>query len=178
MRIKIDHIPEAGLDLAFSRQADHFPVIRQMAGDGQAGFPRPVDVQVHVRRIGRIIEAEAQMHTVVELVCSRCLAAFSRTIEARFFLTYAPRPETGSPAADGDGQADLLSFQGKEVDLTEGVQEQLVLALPIQPLCDPACKGLCPGCGADRNHQPCTCPPVGSSSPFAALENIELKKTK
>jgi len=183
MRIKVDQIPESGLDVAFSPQADHFAVLRQMAEQGQAGFAVAVDVTVHEQRIGQMIKADALLHTCAQLTCSRCLAVFSHPIEARFTLTFKPRPVPQTPEAaprveDPDAQADLFFFDGKEVDLTDGVQEQIVLALPMQPLCNPACKGLCPGCGGDLNTQACACPPAGSNSPFAALKTIAPKKNK
>lgn len=180
MRIKIDQITESGLDLVLSQPADHFPVLTQMAEQGQAGFALPVTVEVRLWRIGQLVKADAAAHTSVTLTCSRCLAEFTQPVAARFSLTFAPRPagETASAAKDAGADADLFHHDGKEVDLTEGVQEQIVLALPMQPLCDPACKGLCPGCGVDLNTQACTCPPSASAGPFAALKNIGLKKTK
>jgi uncharacterized protein len=37
------------------------------------------------------------------------------------------------------------------------VEEQLLLELPMKPLCRPDCLGLCPRCGTDRNSDPCDC---------------------
>ena len=35
--------------------------------------------------------------------------------------------------------------------------EVFVLHLDTKNLCSPDCKGLCPGCGADLNREPCRC---------------------
>jgi uncharacterized protein len=44
-----------------------------------------------------------------------------------------------------------------QIDLGVMVHEAVVLELPLAPLCDLACRGLCPQCGADRNHESCSC---------------------
>jgi uncharacterized protein len=54
-------------------------------------------------------------------------------------------------------EIDLIPFDGDEIDLVEGLQEQLVLALPLKPVCGQDCKGICPKCGADLNRMPCGC---------------------
>ena len=44
-----------------------------------------------------------------------------------------------------------------EVDLTEDVREELLLAVPSCFYCSPDCKGICPMCGANLNHETCSC---------------------
>jgi uncharacterized protein len=42
----------------------------------------------------------------------------------------------------------------------------------MQVLCDEACRGLCPHCGANLNLGPCACPAEEDESPFAALSSL------
>ena len=44
-----------------------------------------------------------------------------------------------------------------EVDLTEDVREELLLAVPSCFYCSPDCRGICPMCGANLNHETCSC---------------------
>lgn len=44
------------------------------------------------------------------------------------------------------------------VDITEEVREGLLLAMPNYFFCSEDCQGICPGCGANLNYEPCTCP--------------------
>ncbi|MGD0743212.1 MAG: YceD family protein [Acidimicrobiales bacterium] len=44
-----------------------------------------------------------------------------------------------------------------EVDLARIVQDACILDLPLAPLCGEGCRGLCPGCGANRNVETCSC---------------------
>jgi uncharacterized protein len=37
------------------------------------------------------------------------------------------------------------------------VRDALVLALPLNPVCEAACKGLCARCGKDLSGGPCDC---------------------
>ncbi|MCK7469944.1 MAG: DUF177 domain-containing protein [Desulfomicrobium escambiense] len=97
--------------------------------------------------------------TAVRLSCGRCLAEFIGPLATDFALTYAreapaeagrrAEPETHEVEAE---EAGLIYFRGEEIDLTDGIQEQVILALPLRPLCREDCKGLCAACGADLNQ--------------------------
>jgi uncharacterized protein len=50
-------------------------------------------------------------------------------------------------------------YEADQLDLGEVVREQVLLALPLKPLCREDCRGLCPTCGRNRNQFPCGCPP-------------------
>jgi uncharacterized protein len=46
---------------------------------------------------------------------------------------------------------------GSELSLSEVMEEQALLALPMKPLCRTDCGGLCPVCGIHRNKETCEC---------------------
>jgi uncharacterized protein len=46
--------------------------------------------------------------------------------------------------------------------------------VPYQPLCDAACRGLCPVCGANRNEVDCDCAEPAGDPRWAALEGLRL----
>ena len=62
-----------------------------------------------------------------------------------------------------------------EIDLTEAVQEQILLSLPLRPLCREDCKGLCPGCGEDLNKGACGCSGKAVDPRLAVLGNLKLE---
>ena len=70
----------------------------------------------------------------------------------------------------------VVQVVGDEVDTEPLIGEQLLLALPMKPLCKAECAGLCPTCGADRNVEPCQCPPA-TDARFAGLEAWLDKRT-
>lgn len=43
------------------------------------------------------------------------------------------------------------------IDLIPYVEECLFINEPFKVLCDEDCKGLCPNCGANLNHETCSC---------------------
>src|SRR5262249_1883964 len=72
--------------------------------------------------------------------CGRCLDPISLELDAPLqeLFAYEPDPEDAeAPVLDGD----LIDLEGL-------LRDAVVLALPLNPLCEPDCRGLCPGCGA------------------------------
>ena len=43
------------------------------------------------------------------------------------------------------------------VDLTDMVNEKLLLSFPYSVLCKEGCKGICHGCGVNLNREECKC---------------------
>jgi uncharacterized protein len=43
------------------------------------------------------------------------------------------------------------------LDLEPIVHDACILELPLAPLCQDDCQGLCPECGVNRNHETCSC---------------------
>ena len=72
-----------------------------------------------------------------------------------------------------------------EVDLTDDVREELLLAVPSCFYCSPDCKGICPMCGANLNHASCSCDtqqaesePDAAPSPWDQLDALNLAPEK
>ena len=126
----------------------------------------------------RGIELAGHISTVVHQHCFRCLAAFDRPLETDFRLFLLPPPgedgETEYDAIpDDDPDAvDLYPLEGPAVDLGVVLREQVDLALPLRALCREECRGLCSGCGADLNQEPCRCQPLREER-LAALEQLK-----
>ncbi len=100
------------------------------------------------------------LHCSLELTCSRCLEPFTFplqfTLEEEFRPTidivtgaYLPLPADADIATQIDARHTL--------DLTEVVRQNILLALPLNPICRTACKGLCPICGKNLNEGTCDC---------------------
>ena len=73
-----------------------------------------------------------------------------------------------------------------EVDLTEDVREELLLAVPSCFYCSPDCKGICPVCGTNLNHASCVCdrtpaepePGPAAPSPWDQLDALNFAPEK
>ncbi len=71
--------------------------------------------------------------------CGRCLEPLEQGIEVDLQELFAYEPDPG------DEDAPLV--QGELIDIEPLVRDAVVLALPLTPLCDEDCAGLCPVCG-------------------------------
>lgn len=85
-------------------------------------------------------------------LCRRCAVAVGGELVVGVRERFAPAAHRGEP--DDDEAYPLVDDQ---LDLGPMVRDALVLELPLAPVCDEACRGLCPQCGADRNEESCGC---------------------
>jgi uncharacterized protein len=85
-------------------------------------------------------------------VCRRCTALVEGTLEISVKERFCEPPGRGEPEDE-----EAYPIVEDTVDLGPLVHEAILAELPLAPLCDEACQGLCPHCGVDRNAEPCTC---------------------
>jgi uncharacterized protein len=182
MRIPIEQLRENSQIYEFTQKAETFPVLKELMRQDEGEFLAPIHVRLKATRIGEIVEIEGGLATEMRLACGRCLTPFAYPLAGEFALTYIQAPAESAAAAEAEDREvaaddiDLVYFRGEEIDLTDGIQEQVVLALPLRPLCRETCRGLCPNCGADLNHETCSCQSPPAGGPFAALHRLQLKK--
>jgi uncharacterized protein len=144
------------------------PELRQLSParvDGRADLLASVD-EIRVR--GRLtVEVGSE--------CERCLELARFPLDRRFDLFYSPAgsavPEAGEMALKA-GEVEIAFYEGEGIDLTEILREQVLLALPMQRLCQSGCRGLCPACGSNRNQVECSCVQEVVDDRWAALRNL------
>jgi len=76
-------------------------------------------------------------------VCSRCLVELTEPVVAQIRELYA-YPDSTTAATTDDEVERLVDDL---VDLEPVVRDEVVLSLPLAPLCRPHCPGLCVECG-------------------------------
>lgn len=91
---------------------------------------------------------QVKLRANVSAECVRCLTGFSLPLEIDFADLYAFSQHTVAESGF------LLPENGK-VDLGPVVREEMLLAIPISPICDPNCKGFCPVCGEKVSESNC-----------------------
>ena len=121
------------------------------------GLAQPVDGRLRLVRTNRGILANANMHTALDLACSRCLREIAVPVEVRLQEEYLPSLDmaTGRPLPTSDEPDALRLTDHHELDLETPVREAIQLAEPIAPLCRADCPGLCIVCGGrldERSH--------------------------
>jgi uncharacterized protein len=108
-----------------------------------------------------LMEITVRGHLVVrmETDCDRCLEPVAYPLDTAFQLSYLPASALGDGEEVQVDEADTEAgfYEGDGIDLADVLREQILLALPMQRLCQEACRGICPVCGQNRNRVSCGC---------------------
>jgi uncharacterized protein len=125
-------------------------------------WPAPADLGVELARVpaGADLELEVQLEGVAEGVlvtatatvplageCARCLEPFTSATTVWFqeLFTLEPDEDSGTDQPDGE---DSYRLDGSGLlDLEPALRDAVVLELPLSPLCEDDCQGLCVECG-------------------------------
>jgi uncharacterized protein len=174
LQIAIKAIPETGLTVAIDLGQEWFDRWREEDPGLELADAR-ITGQVSLSKHGPDILVRGSLSGQMELACSRCLESFPAPAAIEFDLLLVPGP----PTADADEELspddlDLDYYTGETVDLESLLREQIILMMPLKPLCDETCKGLCPRCGANLNRDTCSCPTDAVNSPFARLAKLKI----
>ncbi|MEU3461848.1 YceD family protein [Streptomyces sp. NPDC006733] len=141
--------------------------------------PAPKDLGIEVIGVpeGTAVQLELRLESVMEGVlvtgtvraplsgeCVRCLEPFERKLDADFQEMYSyPDADTRTARKDEAGddaeEEDVLFLEDDMFDLEPALRDAVVLALPLQPVCQEDCPGLCSDCGErladdpDHHHE-------------------------
>ena len=124
------------------------------------------------------IRVRASLAGNFDLLCARCLTSVPTPLQADFDLIFRPGgvdAETGEHAITED-ETEIGYYEKGGLPLEDVVREQVLLTLPGRALCQEACKGLCPHCGADRNAGDCGCGETAGDPRWRALAGIVAVK--
>ena len=115
---------------------------------------------VYMFRVHHGILVTATVEVRSNLICSRCLGEFPTAlqlmVEEEFFPTVDPQAGRKMPHPEDAEQAALID--GNHVlDLTGTINAYVLTDLPMKPLCQLDCRGLCQVCGANQNQESCDC---------------------
>ena len=95
-----------------------------------------------------ILTLEGTLCADMTCVCDRCGTEFD-SVKVQKLNAYISDGESDDPEA--------FVLDGDKLDLGETLSTLFVLDMESKFLCDPECKGLCSGCGANLNLGPCRC---------------------
>ena len=108
----------------------------------------------------RSILVKGILRTEVELTCSRCLSVFHSPLTLNIEEEYVPTADvvSGVPLPSPDEPGSFTIDENHILNLTEAIRQYNLLAIPMKPLCQKDCAGLCQDCGHNLNQGPCDCP--------------------
>lgn len=130
-----------------------------------------IEGDVRFTRTASGVLADVRARGTVDLLCARCLAPAPQQITLHFRDEFHSVIEvtTGVSLPEPDEEDPFLIDESHLVDIGEALREYALIQIPMQALCHPECKGLCPNCGIDRNVETCDCQNDTSDERFAAL---------
>lgn len=112
---------------------------------------------------------QVKMTAEVTTECVRCLENFQQPLEINFTELYAFSPNTVT-------DTDLVLPETAQIDLGPLVREEMLLAIPINPVCRPECQGLCPICGEELSESACNHEDELVDPRLAVLKSLLEKK--
>lgn len=127
-----------------------------------------------VTNTGRLLVLRGSLTAAVKLQCGRCLEPSVLRLEVPLSEEFSTRPPAQSleeKTIDVE-EPERAAFRENILDLTELVRQNIIINLPIQPLCREECAGICSRCGSNLNAGPCACPPPANEGLLAALGRL------
>ena len=149
------HRPGARRRVSHTVEVDALQVLSTRV---EAGSEVTVDAMLEWVSEGVLATGTATAPWVAD--CRRCLITVRGEVTASFQELFEPEPREG----------ESYPLKGDRIDLGPLATETLLLDLPLAPVCQEACAGLCPTCGADLNGGPCDCDPAPADPRWAALD--------
>jgi uncharacterized metal-binding protein YceD (DUF177 family) len=119
-----------------------------------------------------------------DFTCSRCVEPYPVAQHSAFHVRFRPRPAVSADEEEIEITAaeelDVEYYAERRISLRDLAIEQIQLSVPMKPLCEESCLGLCPQCGANRNREACDCSTSVVDERWGALQGIrdELARKK
>lgn len=156
-----------------------------------------IELDIRCESVTEGVLITADIFAVATGECIRCLDPVELDIDRKIqeLYRYQPTDDKGkrprqSEGRKGEGrkrdgrkdeeiegdleEVDILYIEGDQANLEIPILDAIILSLPVNPLCDEECLGLCPDCGEkweklpeDHNHG-------GSDIRWAGLADLDL----
>lgn len=118
-----------------------------------------VDVQLRAVRHDKSVFLEGTAKAQIELKCSRCLEEVPFPVAIQFATEYEPCLKTPAYREHelSREEIDANCYSDDEIDIEGLIRDNLLLSLPMKPLCADNCRGICLRCGRNLNEGACEC---------------------
>ncbi|WAU86556.1 DUF177 domain-containing protein [Streptomyces sp. Qhu-G9] len=129
---------------------------------GVIGVPEgaPLKLELRLESVMEGVLVTGTARALAKGECVRCLEPIEQQLETDFqeMFSYPDADDRGrvkaEPADDAEEDEDTLFIEDGLFDLEPVLRDAVVLALPMQPVCQDDCPGLCSQCGARLADDP------------------------
>ncbi|MCL1796986.1 MAG: DUF177 domain-containing protein [Eggerthellaceae bacterium] len=140
-------------------------------------FAEPLRWNLNASNTGDALLLVGTIEGVAKTACARCTEPFEFPITGDIEGYYLLTGDSLAPEDLDDDEFDVLP-ENNIIDLAPLFTAALLLEVPLLPLCDEGCAGLCPICGQNKNNEPCSCDEDAQNNqdsekphPFSALKD-------
>lgn len=168
MKVIVSEIPENGIEIELNEKlsAEAFKILS------------PVKGFLKINKIGTEVSVKGLESADIEQQCSRCLNTFIMNIKTQIDVVYHPAADIGKEEhyeLKGD-ELNTEFYKGDVLNINDLLIEQMLLNIPMKPLCSLGCRGICPKCGGDSLTSQCNCDAGEIDLRLAALKQLLGKK--
>ncbi|GAB1327339.1 YceD family protein [Streptomyces sp. NPDC093260] len=147
---------------ALQRLTRTVPAPRDLGIQSVIGVPEgaPVELDLRLESVMEGVLVTGTARARAEGECVRCLEPVGLELEADFqeLFSYPDADDRGrviaEPGDDAEDDEDRFFLEDGLFDLEPLLRDAVVLALPMQPVCQEDCQGLCSECGARLTDDP------------------------
>src|SRR5688572_31535038 len=154
--VNLRHLEENSVSLEDEMTPEELDVGVQ---DSLIHVNEPLRYELEVENMENALLVQEALRLTLDCECARCLKPFKYKLDFEGWTSHIP--------LEGEEKAAVVN---DVVDLTPYVREDIVLAFPQRPLCEPDCEGL-PG---TDTSSPANAGPL-TSNPWAELNKLKLK---
>ena len=122
----------------------------------------PLAYDLEVQQLEQAVLVQGSLGLTLQCECARCLEPYEHRLKLDHWVCHLP--------LEGEDQVTMVNDC---VDLTPYVREDIVLAFPQHPLCDPECSGLAGSLKKKGSASKAAKP--DSAAAWAALDKLKLK---
>jgi len=177
--INLQTLPEEGVSIHEEYERSWLTNIPDYCRENEVAYIKGlIKLSGTLVKEGNNLRLRGEVACTIHTFCSRCGEELDYPVNSEFDLVLMPSKAEakGMEKMLTPDDLDHLYYQGAEIDLTPYFQEQVALEVPMQFLCRPECRGICPGCCANLNLEPCRCKKEQGDPRLAVLRQLKIGK--
>ncbi|MFP4014266.1 MAG: YceD family protein [Chitinispirillaceae bacterium] len=110
--------------------------------DNLPPFSEPVRCSAGVDRTGDTIVVNLHFEGCFKIECSRCLESYWAPVSSDMLLILKEEAGKFGPSREDDAADFYFDTNHDVVDLSSAIFDEIMIALPLKPLCSEDCKGI------------------------------------
>lgn len=129
----------------------------QLADHEAKPAAKPGSLDVRASKSGNDVVVSGKLDLDLLVPCARCTEPFDYHVHSDIRVLYAPAGKLKTPDKQeyefSPEEADTLPYDGETVVLDDLVRDEMLLEIPMIPLCSEGCTGISPSPGSPEKAQ-------------------------